>query len=260
MTRVRADMVSQQTVALGLETALVQTASFKAGFLTAQAVVDGNDIAAFDGPPGTGKTTCARYVAQHAKRPCALATMPHHPAPLDLLRYTHLAITGREPSGTRFQVQNDLVGILSCWQGVLIVDELQNTQAKALQELVWLYEETNHSFGLVVLGSGVLTAVQQYPQLHSRIMGTVTFRPLTGPALLDAVQALDDRFASTPRPILAQHDQAACAGLLRRWIQTVRWLNRLGIEGEVRPADFAAIRTQLPALSPTHSTRRAAYG
>src|SRR4051812_18873528 len=119
MTPVRADMVSRQTVSLGLETALVQTTFFKDGFLTAQAVIDGNDIAAFDGPPGTGKTTCARYVAQHAKRPCALATMSHNPAPLDLLRYTHLALTGREPTGTRFQMQNDLVRILSAWQGVL---------------------------------------------------------------------------------------------------------------------------------------------
>jgi hypothetical protein len=232
--------------AIGLEANLAQTRFFTSGLLAANGVMSVNGIAAFDGVPGTGKTTCARYVASTAQRPHAIATMPHRPAPLDLLRHAFRAVTGMDHNGTRFQMQNDLCTILRNWNGVLIIDELQNTQADAMQELVWLYEEVQHSFALVVVGTGVLGAVQRYPQLQSRIMGSVVFDALRGHDLIEAVQAMDPRFAATTPSVLAQHDQAVCAGLLRRWVQTVRWLNVLGHEGPVTTDTFAQIQTILP--------------
>lgn len=234
--------------AIGLESNLAQTRFFTSGLLAANGVMTVNGIAAFDGVPGTGKTTCARYVARTAQRPCAIATMPHKPAPLDLLRHTFRAVTQMDHSGTRFQMQNDLCSVLSTWNGVLIVDELQNTQADAMQELVWLYEEVQHSFALIVVGTGVLSAVARYPQLQSRIMGSVVFDALRGKDLIDAVQALDPRLAATQTSVLAQHDQAACAGLLRRWVMTVRWLNVLDHQGPVTPDLFAQIATLLPVF------------
>lgn len=234
---------------LGLTTGLAKTLLFKRGVMTAQLVMKGNGIAAIEGVPGTGKTTCARYVAATAKRPCAIATMPHRPAPLDLLRHTYREVTGFQSAKnvTRFELQSELLEILADWRGVLIVDELQNTEASAMQELVWLYEETQHAFGLVIVGSTVLTAVKRHPQLATRIMGAVTFAPLRDQELLDTLAELDPRLRDTGRERLLRHDEKCARGLMRTWVKTIEWLDLLGIDsGPVPEAVLKNIRAALP--------------
>lgn len=111
-----------------------------------------------------------------------------------------------------------------------------------MAELVWLYEHTYHGFGIVVAGSGVLDAVQRHPQLPTRIMGSVHFRPLTGADLIGTVQALDERFAATKPSTLLSHDEALCLGRLRPWAMTLEWLDTLGVhEGPVPSAMFAQL-------------------
>lgn len=249
-----------QPLDLGLETDLAETTYFHEGVLKARGVLATNGILAIDGVPGTGKTTCARYVAQTCSRPAALIRMSHKPAPLELLRRTYLAITGVKAGkrDTRFDLQQDLLDVLSDWGGVLIVDELQNSEANAMQELTWLYEESDHDFGLVVVGTDVLNAVLKYPQLQTRIMGEHTFHPLRGQALIGAVRALDDRFCEARLDDLAEHNEASCAGLLRRWVQTVRWLNTMDIDTTVTAAILADARSMMPRQAPRNSTAREA--
>lgn len=226
----------------------VETPFFRDGVATATAVTRRNNIVAFDGQVGTGKTTCARYVADHLDRPSCVVTMPHHPAPLDLLRRAHESLTGIPGTGTRVQLQNAILDRLEDWHGVLIVDELQYSQPNAMQELVYLYEESRHAFALIVVGAGVLQAVSHHPQLLSRIMGQVVFEPLKGRHLVAAVRELDSRFADTAPTVISQHDQAACHGLLRRWALTTEWLDSFAVSGTATNDDLASIRSMLPSM------------
>lgn len=219
---------------IGLVTDLVATPWLVKGLETIHSVVGLNKIAAIEGDPGTGKTTTVRVFREQCDRPVALATMPGRPAPLDLLRLIYQALNGVPPSGrvNKFGLQNELLEQLRDWGGVLIVDELQNSAVRSMQDLVWLYEESQHAFAVVVVGSNVLDAMHAYPQLLSRVMGSVTFAPLTGEVLIETVRGLDSRLDRTDVGALLVHDANACRGVLRRWIMTIEWLNMLDVPDE----------------------------
>lgn len=236
--------MSTDLTTLGVETQFVTTPFLVEGLRTIQAVVDSNRIAAIDGPAGSGKTTTVRLFREQSTRPCALATMPGRPAPLDLLRLVHQALHGVAPPRrlNRFELQNGLLAHLTDWRGVLIVDELQNSAIASMQDLVWLYEESDHAFAVVVVGTNVIDAVRTYPQLLTRMMGSVTFAPLYGEQLIAAVRGLDPRLDATPTGVLLTHNANACGGILRRWVMTILWLNQLG-HPDGAPVTPAASRT-----------------
>lgn len=233
---------------LGLVTPLIETEHFKTGVLIAGAACSGNEIVAFDGPPGTGKTTTVRHIANKLDRPFVIATMSDKPTPHELLRYIYRGVTGKEPGErARFNLQTETLRAIKDWGGVLLVDELQRTAANSLMELTWLYEESFHAFGLVVAGSGVLTAVKQHPQLATRILGKWEFKPLTGEALISTVTALDPRFAATLKGCINRHDRNFCRGNLRDWIRTLKWARNLKLDGPLTDEQFETIANIMPA-------------
>lgn len=235
------------------------TTDLKTGMLKIQAVSRADGIIAIDGVPGTGKTTCAAIAAVKLGRPYAMVRLSHKPSPLELLRRIHAALTGLDDGqkATRLQLQDDIVLELVEWHGLLIVDELQNAAVNAFQELTWLYEQSGKTFSIAAVGTGVLNAITNYPQLESRVMSSHTFFPLNGPDLISAVRNLDPRFQSASVADLSTHDQKACAGNLRRWVQTVNWMDALDVSGTADDALLANIRNVMGthALPGTRSVK-----
>ncbi|PKW25749.1 ATP-binding protein [Phycicoccus duodecadis] len=231
-----------------LDVNLIRTSHFNLGRRLAKGAVAVNGLVAIDGPPGTGKTTCVRYFAETIGIPSAIITMAARPAPLDMLRQMHRAITGLEATGTRYQMQRDLLPILNHWDGVLIVDECQTAQVMTMQQITWLWEESQQAFPMVLVGTGILDALARYPQLKSRLMGHAVFAPLADNVLLDTVRALDHRLQDIPTSDLLDHDRHACHGLLRRWAMTVRWLDAHCVTTTATSRDLHAIASLLPTL------------
>ena len=214
-----------QRIDLELVTPLVQTPGFVEATGVAGAVVRRNEIVVIDGPPGTGKTTAARHVANECGRPCAVVTIPGRVAPLDLLRLIHLGVTGAQHHGTRYQMTTDLLRVLTAWGGVLVIDETHNSGVDGLKTIVHLYEGTGRRFAVVLVGSGVSGVVSQYRNLSTRVLATVHVKPLGGPPLMAAIKAMDARLAATPDHVLSRHNQRTCGGNLRRWVKTITWLD-----------------------------------
>lgn len=216
----------QQRTGSALVARPVETLFFKDALLKMKITSKSNAIMAIDGVPGTGKTTCATYTAEAIERPAVLVTMPGRPAPTDLLRLTFAALLGSkpEPKMSAHQLGSELRDHLTSWGGLLVVDELQNLQAMSMQQLVWLHETSQHGFALVVVGSGVLKATEQHPQLRSRILTSTTFSPLEGDELVTAVRGLHPALALSTEKAILRHDARACHGLFRRWAHTCIWL------------------------------------
>lgn len=228
---------------------LIRTQHFEIGRRLAAAAVKVNGLVAIDGPPGTGKTTCVKYFAETVRIPSAIVTMAARPAPLDMLRSAHRAITGLNHTGTQFQIQHDLVPILTHWDGVLIVDECQTAQVTTMQQMTWLWESTRQQFPMVLVGTGILDSLAKSPQLKSRLMGHTAFGPLSEDALVSTVRALDPRLTDVPASDLIEHDRTVCQGLLRHWSNTVRWFDAHGITTTATARDLRAIASLLPALT-----------
>lgn len=201
------------------------TPYFRDAYAKIRYATDENAIVAIDGPPGTGKTTCAVYAADRVARPAVIVTMSDRPAPLDVLRHSYQAITGERCGRlTRYDLGNLLRDALPEWGGLLVVDELQNAQVSAMKELVWLHETTRGGFALAAVGSNVLEAVTRYPQLESRVLTSATFAPLDGDDLLGAVGRLHPGFALADPADVFVHDRVVCRGLIRTWAHTARVL------------------------------------
>lgn len=253
---------SEQALSLGLDaTYVAQNLGLRECILKARAAINNDAIMAIDGVSGTGKTTSARLISQSGKRPFAMVRMTDSPRPTELLRRGLKAITGvpTANSDERFHLQERFLGVLNGWGGVLVVDELQHSLANVMQELTWLYEESDHRFGVLMVGTGVIEALERYPQLQTRTFTDHTFTPLRGAGLYETVRQLDDRFERATDTVLQRHDEIKCAGLLRRWGQTVTWLNEFGVTDTVTDTVLGDVRSMM-ASSRTPARRQPPRG
>jgi DNA transposition AAA+ family ATPase len=208
---------------LELDHPLVHTPSFRDAATAMESLLKRNKIGLIDGPPGTGKTTFAQWAAEQCDRPSAIAVMPENPAPLDILRISITAVTGHNPSGeNKTEMEAELADALGDWQGLLILDEVQNVRIKGLTEARYIHDITRPRFPLLLVGFGALAAVRENQPLNSRIRLRRTFRELSGQDLFDTVRELGLPGASDD--LIRYADDRFAHGNLRRWIDLIETL------------------------------------
>lgn len=216
---------------LDLPEGVVLTPPLKTGIIGARMVLGSNRIGLFDGPPGTGKTTAATVIAGLAHRPIAQVTLPYRPASLDVLRLVLQQLTGRLGTGTRSEMEEESTTLLRDWNGLLIVDEVQNAGAPGIQTLRYLHDRSGCNFALLLVGWKALATIKEHPDLDSRVISKVVFKPLNGPELIDFLRESDERFVATSAAVLQRINDTYAHGNLRHWNYLSRALDALGMHG-----------------------------
>ena len=136
-------------------------------------------------------------------------------------------------------MEEECASLLRDWPGLLIVDEVQNAGTPGIQTLRYLHDRSGCTFALLLVGWQALRAIQEHPDLESRIIAKVGFTPLTGDTLIAFLHDSDPRYRATPTAVLRHINDVYAGGNLRHWNYLARALDALGIKEPltIRTAD-----------------------
>ncbi len=194
---------------------------------------DSGGIIAVNGPPGVGKTYATRTVLEHAGFPVHWVDMPDTPKGKEASARVFAAVTGRRPPVrmTEYALTEETVDVLDGLRAALVIDEAQNMTRGALRQVRYLHDRPSTRALLILVGSGVTTAVAAVPELHSRVARTVNIGELSATQLRDLLPHLHAIYANTPATVLGDLARYA-KGNLRRWTRIVETALQFGIEPE----------------------------
>lgn len=254
------DWVPPGAVPPGLGTGYVETRSHRRATVAAGLSTKMQEIAAFGGPPGTGKSTAVAELARRSGRDFVFAQFPQNARISDVNALLYEALTGHHVLAEEKIRQSDmrryLVDTLSATQTGVIIDEVHILGVKGMQVLRTLHDQVKNrrkdrlGFPLWLVGVDVIAAAASADELADRIFTDAEFAPLTGGELLAVLHDLDARLQQTPDDVILLLDKTA-SGNLRRWnailrVATALWpTHNEGLTGQMAQAILATRAARL---------------
>lgn len=224
---------------LELDHPLVKTPSFRRAQANMTTLLKRNRMGVLDGPPGTGKTTFAQWAAEKANRPSVIVSMPENPYATDILRLSIVALTGQNPvSVDRVPLASELVDVLSEWQGLLVIDEVQNVGLDGLTQIRWVHDIVRPKLPFLLVGYGALRTVATNQPLSDRIKNRTRFRRLDIADVFTTVRQIAPSLGDAPDDLIRYANDIYAHGLLRRWVNLIEHLEDWEVH-RPKKTDFA---------------------
>ena len=188
-------------------------------------------IAVVHGDAGLGKTFAVEHASVRVGVESHWLTFPREPAITNIVKALLEAITKVPHRGERFKLTNDLRVLLAEKPRLIVVDEAQQLNARALDYLRYLHDDPATSFALIFVGgNGCWRTLSRYPMLLSRVYRRVAMTPLTEAELVNVLPRYHEIYRSTPVDLLLLVDEQFARGNFRRWAAFTKTVTQLCAE------------------------------
>lgn len=225
----------------------VSTPWFDLGVQQAQTAIRLRGIATFNGDSGTGKTTTAVTVAAQSPIRFVYTKLKHGAGTRDVAEALYRAL---HPSGHLKPATKERVLVGDCTNTLMagnigvVADEVHRIGIPGMLLLseIWdsVQQATGTGFPLFLVGVDVNAAINNAPELHTRICARANFHPLPDDALLAALNQMSNRFAATPDARLSKFDRLWCKGVLRYWRYFLNFLDNSDPDAEITVTEMRA--------------------
>lgn len=206
-------------------------------------------IAVVHGNAGVGKTFAVEHATERAGLDAHWFTFPRDPAITNIVKAVLEKLTEVPHRGERFKLTNDLLGVLAERPRLIVVDEAQQLNARALDYLRYLHDDARTRFGLLFVGgNGCWKTLSRYPMLLSRVYRRVSMTPLGEAELAEILPKYHKVYVGAPVDVILFVDEQFARGNFRRWASFTKTVADLCQEHQLASLDEPVARAALALL------------
>jgi hypothetical protein len=181
-------------------------------------VIESRAMGAVYGAAGLGKTFAVSDAIGRHPQPVLRLTFESRPTMRLVADRLLAGLTGSPGRGTRFALTQQLLGLLSEQQRLIVIGEAQNLNRDCFEYLRHLHDAPETNFGLLFDGGdGCWDVISREPMLRSRIYRPVAFTPLELDDVLELIPGYHPIYDGVDPGLLELINGRAAHGRLRSW-------------------------------------------
>jgi hypothetical protein len=198
---------------------VVQTAELLLSRRAIRDLLSARALGVMHGPAGSGKTFAAQLAVAEFRVERAWVQFPSRPTMLHVARRLYRELTGADPGrANRFELSEELLGLLAGREWLLVVDEAQWLNRECIEYLRHLHDHPRTKFSLLLVGGdGCWRVLSREPMLRSRIYRRVRFTPMRPKTVLDVIPGYHPIYRDAPGELIAMIDDRYAHGCFREW-------------------------------------------
>jgi hypothetical protein len=176
---------------------------------------------------------------------------------LHVARRLYRELTGADPGrASRFDLSEELIGLLAGREWLLVVDEAQWLNRECIEYLRHLHDHPRTKFSLLLVGGdGCWRVLSREPILRSRIYRRVRFAPMRPPTVLNVIPGYHPIYQHAPVDLIATVDDRYAHGCFREWASFTHSALALCHEQNVTTLTEPVARAVLDCTQAASSTR-----
>lgn len=224
---------------LGLEGAkTLYTQRYQLTLRAVSDVVETQGMGLVLGMPGVGKTYSVAAACDREEIEVRWFDFPGRTSPKAITKGLLETIGGVPQQGTRVQLEERLIALLSERPRLIVLDEAQRLYADSVEDLRRLWDNDETQFALLLVGGhNCRQVISRFPAIISRLHRQVEFKPLSQDEVLEHIPNFHSLYERADPGLLTYIDEEFGAGILRNWANFTRTALQIAAANALRAMD-----------------------